>query len=156
MWQIYKRYFKSHFLVCGNRKSGKYVKTPTMGITNLAATIATVRPSSTSTSPAHIGLPPLELGAKTEASWLPNAHARFTSARSPVYSPERSHAAAPTRHAAAGAPCAALRRASRCTDLLWGRWPRARPAEPPAGRAPAIIAAPPQCWPWGKRGAQLN
>ena len=122
---------------------------PAVGITNLAATIATVRPSSTSTSPAHIGLPPLELGAKTEASWLPNAHARFTSARSPVYSPERSHAAA-------GAPCATLRRAARCTDLLWGRFLRARPAEPPAGRAPAIIAAPPQCWPWGKRGAQLN
>ena len=31
MWQICKRHFKSGFSVCGNRKSGKYVKIPHRG-----------------------------------------------------------------------------------------------------------------------------
>ncbi|RLN24798.1 hypothetical protein C2845_PM07G28460 [Panicum miliaceum] len=107
---------------------------PTVGITNLAATI---RPSSASTSPAHLGLPPLELGTKTEAPWLPNAHARFTSVRSTVHSPERRHAAAPTRLCRRGS---AVRRPAQV--LLRGRWPLARPAKPPAGQAPAGTAAP--------------
>jgi len=91
-----------------------------VGITNLAATIATVRPSSASTLPAHLCLNPLELDTKTKPPWLPDAHARFASARSPAYSRERRHDAAPIRHAAGGAPCAALRRAARCAGLLRG------------------------------------
>ena len=62
---------------------------PAVGKADLAATIATIRSSPASMLPAHLDLPPLELGTKTEALWLSDAHARFTSARSPVYSPER-------------------------------------------------------------------
>ena len=112
---------------------------PAVGIPNLAATIATVRTSSTSTSPAHLGLPPLELGAKTEASWLPNAHARFTSARSPVYSPERCHAIATTCLCCRG--CVGRRPFSGAIGCGLA---------PPAGRAPARMPAQPQRrpWPW--------